>query len=155
MNSFSRKTVVGRLWKVAVASVACMLFSVSFVTHILKEGHYYTITRRRLWWFIKFFSMTMFSKCCITITTIAAFSTLSSHNIFRQSNGKSSRLLSSFVHSATLASAMAMPNMKTLSYLDASSAKDIDAKLMKSPGFSLDQLMELAGHGQQPTEVKI
>ena len=44
---------------------------------------------------------------------------------------------------ATLA--FAEPPAKAISYLDATSARDIDIKLMKSPGFSLDQLMELAG----------
>jgi hydroxyethylthiazole kinase-like uncharacterized protein yjeF len=32
-----------------------------------------------------------------------------------------------------------------LSYLDAKTSKEIDEKLMTSPGFSIDQLMELAG----------
>jgi hypothetical protein len=33
----------------------------------------------------------------------------------------------------------------SLTYVDSSLAKEIDIKLMSSPGFSIDQLMELAG----------
>lgn len=36
--------------------------------------------------------------------------------------------------------------MSTYSYINADKAKDIDIKLMEQPGFTIDQLMELAGY---------
>ena len=37
-------------------------------------------------------------------------------------------------------------NFEMVSYIDATLAKTVDEKLMLSPGFTIDQLMELAGY---------
>ena len=39
-----------------------------------------------------------------------------------------------------------VPRMSTFSYINAALAKEIDVKLMDQPGFTIDQLMELAGY---------
>ena len=90
--------------------------------------------------------MTIFSKSCLAFTTLAAYSALTTQSFFRKSSVQP-RVWSSLFHgSPTFASAMGLPdNVKSISFLDASSAKNIDIKLMKMPGFTLDQLMELAG----------
>jgi hypothetical protein len=126
------------------ASCAYSTYTPPHHIHTYKKYIQYSNNEEEVTWRSIITAMTIFSKCCVTLTTIAAFSALSSQNFFRQSTGRS-RILSSFFHTSTFASAMALPNTKQLSFLDASSAKDIDVKLMKSPGFSLDQLMELAG----------
>jgi hypothetical protein len=80
-----------------------------------------------------------------TVTLVASLSTLSSSNAFRSvtNSGRSYR-----GHGTPLFSTVSVSHAdaegKKL-FIDASIAKAIDDDLMSTEGFSLDQLMELAG----------
>ncbi|CAE7835142.1 unnamed protein product, partial [Symbiodinium microadriaticum] len=88
--------------------------------------------------------MTIFSRTCLALTTLAAYSSLTSQNIYRKGSNRPI-LFRSFSHASCFGVSAAESAPKTVSFLDATSAKSIDVKLMNSPGFTLDQLMELAG----------
>mmetsp|Transcript_22486 Transcript_22486/g.32832 ORF Transcript_22486/g.32832 Transcript_22486/m.32832 type:complete len:450 (-) Transcript_22486:241-1590(-) len=81
----------------------------------------------------------------LTITALAAVTAISSQGFTKKTNSKLrlGAFMSIFIPRMSFM-ASASPD-STLSYLDASQAKDIDVQLMSSPGFSIDQLMELAG----------
>jgi hypothetical protein len=51
----------------------------------------------------------------------------------------------SFTTSSTATSAMSSSHEFDTGYLNAQDAADLDVELMSTPGFSLEQLMELAG----------
>jgi NAD(P)H-hydrate epimerase len=86
------------------------------------------------------------SRSYLAITAIATFSALSSQIYFRKNQSRIR--LASIVGASLLGRAISHSQGVTpprFKYLDALTAKDIDIKLMSTPGFSLDQLMELAG----------
>jgi hypothetical protein len=88
----------------------------------------------------------MMGSRCYAFTAFAAISTISQLSLLKRKILTTPRypLVSSLLVQS-VATCSANKLSPEISFLDSKTAKDIDVSLMSNPGFSIDQLMELAG----------